>query len=238
MSSNPRKIPADVLTHPAVATLIERGHPTGSVTPEEVRSASEDANVEPRHLKGLLAHLSSLGISVAVPVTSRVVAATTTRKTTTAKAPKKAPAKAAPAAKKAPAKAAPAAKKAPAKTTPAPKKTAAKAAPSAKSTAKSAKTATAKTKAAPAKTAAKATAKKPTARKAAAEPAAEAAVVVGPDGKKVLPDIPDDQFEKDVKTDPTIVEDEKKASFVVSAADETDEPEQQVMVAGATADPV
>ena len=40
--------------------------------------------------------------------------------------------------------------------------------------------------------------------------------VVGPDGKKVLPDIPDEQFEKDVATDPTIKEDEKEATFVVS----------------------
>ena len=63
-------------------------------------------------------------------------------------------------------------------------------------------------------------------------------VVVGPDGKKVLPDIPDEQFETDVKTDPTIEEDEKEATFVVSDADDTGEPEQQVMVAGATADPV
>ena len=62
--------------------------------------------------------------------------------------------------------------------------------------------------------------------------------MVGPDGKKILPDVPDAQFEKDVKTDPTIEEDEKSATFVVSAADDTDEPEQQVMVAGATADPV
>ena len=68
----------------------------------------------------------------------------------------------------------------------------------------------------------------------------EAAVVIGPDGKKVLPDVPDAEFEKAVATDPSIVEDEKEAStgFVVSEADDTDEPEQQVMVAGATADPV
>jgi len=63
-------------------------------------------------------------------------------------------------------------------------------------------------------------------------------VVVGPDGKRVLPDISDDQFEKDVAADPTIEEDEKEASFVVSDADDSGEPEQQVMVAGATADPV
>ncbi|WP_420812339.1 RNA polymerase sigma factor [Nocardioides gilvus] len=88
----------------------------------------------------------------------------------------------------------------------------------------------------------KATAKKTTTKKATAKTVADvvdlAEVVVGADGKKVLPDIPDEVFEKDVATDPTIKKDEKEASFVVSAADETDEPEQQVMVAGATADPV
>ncbi len=111
------------------------------------------------------------------------------------------------------------------------KKTATKAAPAKKATAK-----------APAKAPAKkAAAKKAPAKKAAAKAAdapAAVEVVVGPDGKKVLPDVPDEQFEKDVKADPSIEEDEKKASFIVSAADDTDEPEQQVMVAGATADPV
>ncbi len=185
MSSNARKLlPAEVLTHPAVVALIERGAPTGSITPEEVRQASEDAAVEPRHLKALLAHLSSLGISVHLPVApARAAAATAPRKTTTATAAKKAPAKKA---------------------------------------------------AAPAKTAA---AKKATAAQPAAK-TVETAPAVGPDGKKLLPDVPDEQFEKDVKTDPTIEEDEKSATFVVSAADDTDEPEQQVMVAGATADPV
>ncbi|SFI13225.1 RNA polymerase primary sigma factor [Nocardioides psychrotolerans] len=221
MSSNARKIPADVLSHPAVEALFLQAAPTGSVTPEQVRRASEDAAVEPRHLKALLAHLSGLGISVALPVASaRVAAAASTRKTTTAAA-KKAPAKKAAAAKTAePAEEA----KAPAPA----KKAAAVKAP--------AKTA-AKTAAKPAaKTAAKKTAAKKTA--GAVVEVDAAAVVIGPDGKKILPDIPDDQFEKDVKTDPTIVEDEKSATFIVSAADDTDEPEQQVMVAGATADPV
>jgi RNA polymerase primary sigma factor len=104
-------------------------------------------------------------------------------------------------------------------------------------------------KAAPAKPAAKPAAKKAAPAKKAAAPAEaeveveldEAVAVIGPDGKKILPDISDDQFEKDVASDPTIKEDEKEAesqSFVVSTADDTDEPEQQVMVAGATADPV
>ncbi len=194
MSSNARKmLPAEVLSHPAVAALVERGAPTGSVTPEEVRQASEDALVEPRHLKALLGHLSALGISVDVGATSsRAVAAVSPRKTTSAKAT---PAK--------------------------------------------------KTASAPAK---KAAAKKAPAKKAAVAAEAPAGVdvvevevapaAVGADGKKLLPDLPDEQFEKDVKSDPTIVEDEKSATFVVSAADDTDEPEQQVMVAGATADPV
>jgi len=199
VTSNARKIPAEVLEHPAVVTLIERGAPTGRVTPEEVRQASEDAAVEPRHLKSLLAHLSELGISVDIaPAAARAVAATSTRKTTTASTAKKTAAKSA--------------AKAPAK-----KAAAKKAAPAAK----------------------KATAKKATKSAAATTDGAPA---VGPDGKKVLPDLPDEQFEKDVAADPTIKADEEEATatstFVVSAADESDEPVQQVMVAGATADPV
>ncbi len=191
MSSNARKsIPAEVLAHPAVLALIEQGRPTGTITPEDVRQASEDAGVEPRHLKALLAHLSGSGISVSIPAAGRaVVAATSTRRTTSASTAAKKTA-----AKKAPAKAA-------------------------------------------AKPAAKTPAKKAAAKKTAAK-AADGAGVVGPDGKKVLPDLPDEQFEKDVAADPSIKEDEKEATFVVSDTDDTGEPEQQVTVAGATADPV
>ncbi|GGD19335.1 RNA polymerase sigma factor [Nocardioides daphniae] len=193
-------LPAEVLQHPAIVLLVEAGSILGTVTPDQVRQASDAAQVEPRHLKALLTHLSGVGITVdvsAAPV--RAAAAESSRRATTAKAAKKAPAKPAAEATKAPAK--------------------------------------------------KAAAKKTAAKKAAA-PApddvveldgvdlADEPVVIGADGKKVLPDIPDEQFEKDVAADPTIKEDEKEASFVVSAADDTDEPEQQVMVAGATADPV
>ncbi|MFC5178822.1 RNA polymerase sigma factor [Nocardioides taihuensis] len=215
VSSNARRtLPAEVLTHPAVVSLIEEGTPTGSVTPEALRQTSEDAAIEPRHLKALLSHLSGLGISVHLPAAgSRAVAARTARKATTASTSKTAA-----------------------------KKTAGTATadkPAAKKAAAPAKKAAAKT-AAPAKKAAPA--RKTAAKKAAsAEPVTvddAAAPVVGPDGKKVLPDIPDDQFEKDVATDPSIKEDEKEATFVVSDADDAGEPEQQVMVAGATADPV
>ena len=104
------------------------------------------------------------------------------------------------------------AKKAPTKTSPAKKAEAAKkaAAPAAKAAAKT-----------PAKKAASG---------APAEPVTlDDVEVVGPDGKKVLPDIPDEKFEQDVKADPTIVEDEKEATFVVSDADDAGEPEQQVV---------
>ncbi|MGH3366142.1 MAG: sigma-70 factor domain-containing protein, partial [Nocardioidaceae bacterium] len=61
--------------------------------------------------------------------------------------------------------------------------------------------------------------------------------VVDANDKKTLEDIPDEVFEQDLANDPTLKEDEKQG-FVLSTADDTDEPEQQVMVAGATADPV
>jgi RNA polymerase primary sigma factor len=201
VSSHARKLlPAEVLTHPSITALVAGGTPTGTVSPEDVRRASEEAGVEPRHLKALLVHLSGVGISVQVDAASlRAVAATSKRSATSA-------------AKKAPAK------KAAAKTAAAP---AEKPAPAKKAAAKKA----------PAKKAAAATSDEVVDLGAAAAPA------VGPDGKKLLPDIPDEVFEKDVAKDPTIKEDEKQA-FTVSAADETDEPEQQVMVAGATADPV
>ncbi len=198
MSSHARKLlPAEVLTHPSITALVASGTPTGTVSPEDVRRASDEAGVEPRHLKALLVHLSGLGISVQLDAAPslRAVAATSKRAATST-----------------------AAKKAPAK-----------------------KAAAAKDAEAPAK---KAAAKKTTAKKAAAKSAdtevvdlGAVAASIGPDGKKILPDIPDAEFEKDVAKDPTIKEDEKQA-FTVSAADETDEPEQQVMVAGATADPV
>ncbi|NPC44331.1 RNA polymerase sigma factor [Nocardioides sp. zg-1230] len=203
VSSHARKLlPAEVLTHPSIAALVAGATPTGTVSPEDVRRASDEAGVEPRHLKALLVHLGGLGISVQIDAAGMRAVAATSKRAATSSAAKKAPAKKAPAKKAA----APAASKA--------------AAPAKKAAAKKAAT-------------------------SAVTPAADEVVdlgaveapVVGPDGKKVLPDIPDAEFEKDVAKDPTIKEDEKQA-FTVSAADETDEPEQQVMVAGATADPV
>ncbi len=202
MSSNPRKtVPASVLAHPAITALVAQAKPSGSVSPDDVRRATEEAGVEPRHLKALLTHLGAEGVSVAVPAGARAVAATTTKKTTTAKAAK-APAK--------------------------------KAAAGAREEGR-------REQGHPRQGAAAKTAAKPATEEPGAVEAVAAEVVIGPDGKKVLPDLPDEEFEKAVATDPSIQEDEKEASsggFVVSEADDTDEPEQQVMVAGATADPV
>ena len=90
MSQHARKLlPAEVLAHPSIASPLERGAPTGTVTPDEVRRASDEAGVEPRHLKALLVHLSGLGISVVVDAdTSRAVAAASSRKSTSASAKK------------------------------------------------------------------------------------------------------------------------------------------------------
>jgi RNA polymerase primary sigma factor len=211
------ELPASALQHQAIEGLLALGAEKGSLTPAQLRAAADEAQLAPRQLRALMDLVTAQGIEVALPPgDERAVAATSAKKaaaTTKATTAKKAPAAKAPAAK------APAAK-APAKKAPA----------AANATATPAKKAPAK----------KAPAKKAPAKKtAAAEPAVdEATVQVGPDGKKVLPDIPDEQFEKDVKADPTIKEDEKEASFIVSASDDTGEPEQQVMVAGATADPV
>jgi RNA polymerase primary sigma factor len=203
VSSHARKLlPAEVLTHPSIAALVAGAAPTGTVSPEDVRRASDEAGVEPRHLKALLVHLSGLGISVQIDAAGMRAVAATSKRAATSSAAKKAPAKSAATKKAAAAPAA--AKAAPAKKSPAKKAASSADAP---------------------------------ASDEVVDLGAVEAPVVGPDGKKILPDIPDEVFEKDVAKDPTIKEDEKQA-FTVSAADETDEPEQQVMVAGATADPV
>ena len=95
MSSNARKtVPAGVLAHPAVQALIAQARPTGTVSADDVRRATEEAGVEARDLKALMAHLAGLGVTVDLPAPQRAVAATTTKKTaTTAKTAAKAPAK-------------------------------------------------------------------------------------------------------------------------------------------------
>lgn len=103
MSSHARKLlPAEVLSHPSITALVEGGAPTGTVSPQDVRRASDEAGVEPRHLKALLVHLGELGITVQLDASSLRAVAATSKRASTSAAAKKAPAKKA--AKKAPAK--------------------------------------------------------------------------------------------------------------------------------------
>ncbi len=216
-SSSSRKMALDVLTHPDIVALVEEGRTTGQVTSVELRSATASAATTPAHLKAVLRHLSEEGVAVVVsaeearsPIsqTRPVVAAAASSARTTVTATAKKAARKSPAAKPAAAEA-----DAPAK------KAAAKKAPARRAAAKEvAATDTVEVE---------------------VDPIGAAALVLGPDGKKLLPDVPDEIIEKDIATDPTLKEEEDESKgFVVSQADESDEPVQQVMVAGATADPV
>ena len=59
-----------------------------------------------------------------------------------------------------------------------------------------------------------------------------------PTARRSCPTSPTSSSRRTSRPTRRIKEDEKEATFVVSDADDADEPEQQVMVAGATADPV
>jgi RNA polymerase primary sigma factor len=238
-TSTSRKLPAEILAHPDVVALVESGKSAGQVTSDAVRDTSESAGVSGKHLKALLRHLSEEGVSVvlsaAESASRRAAAASSGRTSVKASTTKKA-----------------AAKKSSAKES---TESSGADAPAKKGAAKSAASESAKKAAAKKSSANKAEAEDPSSsgkpaskragtKKSAAGETAELPVngtvgpaVVGPDGKKVLPDVPDEEFEKDLAKDPTLKEDEQQG-FVISAADDTDEPEQQVMVAGATADPV
>jgi RNA polymerase primary sigma factor len=214
-SSSSRKLSADVLGHPDIVALVEAGRLTGQVSAASLRSATAAAATSPQHLKAVLRHLSEEGVAVVVSAEdAHLSAAEPTRSAklvVAAASPARTTVKAS-------------AKKAAAKKPTGPKvDDPSSASPPAK-------------KAAP---------KRGTAKAAAAGGAVEldtngtAPGTVGPDGKKILPDVPDEVFEKDLATDPTLKEEEDESKgFVVSSSDESDEPVQQVMVAGATADPV
>jgi RNA polymerase primary sigma factor len=204
----------DLLNQPLVQELVARGRDGGTVSSDDVRDVVLQADIPAQSHKLLLQLLSERGVMVAVDVADsagrkKVAAAAASRSTVTARTTKKAPAK-----KASPRKIAvtdPAVNEA---TPQPPAKSAAKKAPAKRAAAK---------KPAPA-----------TDPDIADVPLVETLDV---NGKRILADLPDEVFEKDLATDPTLKEDEKQG-FTLSAADEADEPEQQVTVAGATADPV
>jgi RNA polymerase primary sigma factor len=254
----PTKVPAE-FSHPALQDLVRIGKTQGSVDSEQLRVALVQAEISPKRMKAVLRSLDRQGIHVTLDsVTARrAVAATATRATATAPAAKRTAAKKAKAvAKPATKTAATAAAKKTAATAAAKKATASKAAAQASEpaleppvTAAAKRTAAKKTaKAAPSRTAKAAadgapeveapqtrtrkTAPKKTAPKKGAEiddanPQAEpvvngTAVKTDADGGKTKP----------------AEEESETAGFVIRDDDEDDAPAQQVVTAGATADPV
>jgi RNA polymerase primary sigma factor len=243
--STSRTLPESLLSHPAVAELIDKGRRDGHVSPHDVRHTFEVAEVTAAQRKKLLAHLSKSGVTIEVSTDETVgrkhVSAAGAKRTTVTSTAKKATGKkstGASAAKKAPA---PPAKKAAAKTASStPKKSAAKT--TSPGTAKKQAGSSAKKAAASKSPAKKATAPAevtvdPTVTEPLESDPTALLVAAEADVKKPLEDIDDAVFESDLANDPTLKEDEKEG-FILSEADEGDEPEQTVTVAGATADPV
>ncbi|MGF0117062.1 RNA polymerase sigma factor [Promicromonospora sp. Marseille-Q5078] len=210
--------------HPALQGLLARGTADGRVAAESFRSACEDAAVgDPKRLKAVLRAFATAGVEIGVPVATKVAAASTSRSTTTrAKAPAT---RAASAVKTSTTTSASAAEGDEAETSSAKK-------PAAKSAARS--------------TAAKAT-KTARGRKAASkdEPT--------PDGIEdvELEDANDaDDEQENEATGRSVASkgvraagkdgkgEDEETGFVVSDTDDDDQPAQQVVTAGATADPV
>jgi RNA polymerase primary sigma factor len=223
--------------HPALQELLSRGAAAGRVDAESFRSACETAAVnDPKRLKAVLRALALAGVDVAVPVGTKVAAAAASR-TTTARA--KAPATgsaarktAAPADDQTAQDAAPVEAEADGEAPAAPaRKTRAKAAPKAAAKPRA-------TKAAGAKTAGKTD-------EVADEEVVEEDVVL--DDVDLELDDAEIVEEAAAAAAPAAAKPEKAATgkpededtgFVVSDTDDEDQPAQQVVTAGATADPV
>ena len=220
-------------SHPALQELVRKGHTAGAVTSDQLQLAFSEAKISPSRGRVVLRALDDQGIEVQVPQST---AAKSAKKTTAKKAAGKKPAEKTTATKKAATKkAAPAAKKT-AKATPA-KKTAAKKTTAKKTTAKKATAtkASAAAASAPAKEMApakKAAAKKAAAKKAAANPTTTTAEEPAEGEDEVLGE---DPTAPKGKQEP---EQDEKGGFVISNDDDADAPAQQVVTAGATADPV
>jgi RNA polymerase primary sigma factor len=215
-------VPAE-FAHPALQELVRIGTTQGSVDSEQLRTALLQAEITPRRMKAVLRSLDQQGIHVTLDTETahRVVAATTARVTATAAAKKTAVKKAAV------------------------KKTAAKkAAATPGAGAPTAKTAQSPTPAAGAGAeseveAPKARVRKPATRKGAAKKAASKKGGAVDSDKELTDSVADDTDVKgpDGKTKAGEDEDETKG-FVMRDDDEDDAPAQQVVTAGATADPV
>ncbi|GGI11911.1 RNA polymerase sigma factor [Isoptericola cucumis] len=199
--------------HPALQGLLARGTAAGRVDAESFRAACEEASVgDPKRLKAVLRALATAGVEIGVPAATKVAAAAAGRATTTrAKAP------------------------------------------STRSAAtKSATGSTSTTKAAPATDAADddapAAAKKP-ARKSTSTRSTKTSKAASRTADAVGEEVDDEHVEADADDTAAAKANGKAAGkdgkpedeasgFVVSDTDDEDQPAQQVVTAGATADPV
>jgi len=250
VSESPARPLPKEFAHPALQALVRLGSTNGSVDSEQLRTALVDAEVLPKRMKAVLRSLEEQGISITLdPATaSRAVAATSSTRRTTSASTKKA------AAKKATTKKAAVTETVADDADAAPAKAAATAAPAKKAAAKKAST-TADASAAAAAPAKKTAAKKTAAKKAAAETASpDAATGVAAQADDDTEDVePTDVVESELED--VVIEDDEETTtgapaaaatedseegggFVLRDDDEDDAPVQQVVTAGATADPV
>ncbi|GAA2926129.1 RNA polymerase sigma factor [Streptomyces enissocaesilis] len=215
MSVSPsRPFPQEIAESPSLVALIERGKEQGHINGDDVRHAFEADSIPADQLKRVLRSLNQVldeeGVTLMV---------------TAPKAPAKAPAKRARKAVARDEEKRPVKRAAVKKTV---KKTASAASPAAPASISVMGSADEEASAAPAKRAAKKmTAKKTAAKKAAASPDEPQADAWAEDAG-----VADDADEKPTK------QPQQGDGYVLSDEDEDDAPAQQVMVAGATADPV
>ncbi|MDT0214748.1 RNA polymerase sigma factor [Rothia sp. ARF10] len=268
MSTNASETPLPAeFSHPALQDLVRTGRTTGQVSGEQVSQAIVAAGVRASRGRIVLKALAGQGIEVVMTAPDRAVAATkATAKKTTSATTKKAAAKKATTTKAAPAKKAAPVKKTAAKADEAPAAKAAPAKKTAKAAttkrAAAAAAAPAKKTAAKGPAAKKAVAKKTAATQVAdgddaevdAEDAdvepedvdeAELAKVAAEVGTDTAADATDDSTDSEDSDESedgdkakTEAAPESAGGFVLRDDDEEDAPVQQVVTAGATADPV
>lgn len=205
--------------HPALQELLRRGSANGRVDAESFRTACEQAAVnDAKRLKAVFRALAGAGVEVDIPTTTKVAAAASPRSTTTART-KPAATKSASATKRT---------------------TTTKAAPAAD--AEGAETSST----GPAKPAARKTAAKAPAKSKATPARAKKKDDDEDDAEVDVEDLEIDVTEDEEAAEPgakkaaaaATSDEPEETGFVVSDADEDDAPVQQVVTAGATADPV
>ncbi|KRE61542.1 RNA polymerase sigma factor [Nostocoides sp. Soil756] len=234
-SPEPSALPPE-FTHPALQTLVRQGRTSGSVSGAQVAEAMRAADVKASRGRIVLRALGDQGIEVRHDAATGVAAAATRtakKASATASTDTKPAAKTASktAAAKAPAKAAASTKAA------ATNEADGAAAPATKKAGSAPARKAATTKAAATKTAATKTATKSAATKTAAAKAATPDAEAPADLEEVEVDLENDLAADDDAPKPAAKNDDSDRGFVMSN-DDDDAPAQQVVTAGATADPV